>query len=141
MAMFIAIPSDGVLLAIIGSFTTLTGQIITGILAKKRSTRDMRQRQELGAKVDLHSSELKKELEVNTKITQATSHKADKAYSEANNFNSRLHRVETELRDDVLAELRRLSHNIHAVANALMPFVGVIEMEKRKTSTDDNKEG
>ena len=124
-------PSDTVLLAIIASFTTLIGQVITMISGRRRHKKDSVKREELVNKVDSHSKDLKEQLEVNTKLTQAATNKASQAYSEANNFNARLYQVETELKEDVIAELIRLSHNIHHIANALAPLVGSIELEKK----------
>lgn len=86
--------SESVTIAIIGSFTTIALQgfsIWRSYLNHRRT---------------------KKNIDDNTTISK-------EAYTEANNFNIRLLKVETDLKDSITVELRRLSIGMNSILKKL----------------------
>jgi cob(I)alamin adenosyltransferase len=124
--------SDPVLVAVIVS---VQGIAVAWLNKKGKLTR---------AKVDTVQSTVNQvhgKLETNTKLTIEAASSASAAVDEANSFSRRLLVLEHDLKSSVekLAgetktvetELGRLSRNVHAIANALTPLVGRLELEKR----------
>ncbi len=134
--MLISTLSDAVTLAMIASFTTLAGQIITLISRRRERKTDAARAKLIEQKVDSHSEDLKQELAKNTEVTitaansaEAAAGKADAAFNEANNFNARF----MDLKRSVEAELQRLSANVHTIANAVTPMLAKeLDWQKRK---------
>jgi hypothetical protein len=117
-------------LALIASGATLLGQIANIIASSRRAHRAREERAALAQKVEVHNAEVTEKIDENTALTQQASANASQAYSEANQFNQKFAAI-AEFESGVQKELVRLSKNIHAIANALTPLVGKLELEKR----------
>jgi len=100
---------------------------------------DQENRKILAEKVDAHNELVSQKLEENTRLTVEASGNASQAYQEANHFNQRLARIESDLKAKVEGELVRLSSNIHKIANALQPIVGSIHLERRPEDPEPRK--
>ncbi len=146
MLNLLATPSDAVIVqtlislaAVVGSLCTMLGQKNLSDATKKNREKDAEERQIIAQKVDDHSEALNqklnenaRELEKNTNITVEATTNAARAYDEANSFNKKFAKLE-----HLEEELKRLSSNIHRIANSLMPVLAkyeleMLELDKRK---------
>ena len=96
--------------------------------------------EEHNAKIDLHNDAVSRKLDANTVLTEAASENASHAYTEANDFNKRLAKLETDLNTSVIQELVRQRENMHALRNMLTPIVGdPVRWKQRDKPEDDAK--
>jgi len=92
--------------------------------------------EEHNAKIDQHNASIARKLDVNTEITVATEMAAKAFNGSAEHFNERLAAMEKEIQESILAELQRMSLNLHEMRNKLTIIVGQIPWTDRKPEDD-----
>ncbi len=122
--------SDLVTVAIVGAVQALAAIWLNGKMSQRAESQRIERVKASKVAADAaqaiadHNESMANKLDKNTELTKEASSNASLAYTEANNFNQRLAKLEVELNTSVIQELARQRENMHALKNMLTPIVG-----------------